>query len=118
MCTIVFELGVRSLLAAYFTTDEDIFRMLEKDPDVKRRFEEASANELQQSWDRKTNKQRDQQLKVRETVEKVRRMEEDRREREVKDILENRDREPGEGVVDGGEVDRVLSRGFGNVRAV
>ncbi len=110
---------MRSFLAAYFTTDEDIFRMLEKDPDVKRRFEEASANELQHGWDRKTNKERDQQLKMRETVEKVQKMEEERREKEVKAMLENRDRDrdTAEGV-DGGEVDRVLSRGFGDVREV
>ena len=114
---LVFELGVQSLLATYFTTDEDVFRILEKDPDVKRRLEEASATELQQGWDRKTNKERDQLLRVEETVDKVMRMEQARREKEVKTLLENRRSEGGDGV-DGGEADRVLSRGFGDVRGV
>jgi phospholipid-translocating ATPase len=115
LSTIIFEFGIQSLRAAYLTTDEDVFQALEKDPAVKRRFEEASANELQQGWDRKTNKEKDEEERVRETVEKVLERDQERREREVKDLLRKR----GDGEVredDGGDVDRVLSRGFGNVR--
>jgi phospholipid-translocating ATPase len=115
LSTIIFEFGIQSLRAAYLTTDEDVFQALEKDPEVKRRFEEASANELQQGWDRKTNKEKDEEERVRETVEKVLERDQERREREVKDLLRKR----GDGEVredDGGDVDRVLSRGFGNVR--
>jgi phospholipid-translocating ATPase len=46
----VLEFSVTSLRAALFPTDVDVFQELEKDPDVKKRFEEASAMELQQGW--------------------------------------------------------------------
>lgn len=115
LSTMTFELAVKSLFASFFTTDEDVFRVLEKDPEVKRRLEEASANELQNGWDRTTNKERDEQKKVEEAVRKVKEREEQRREREVEGML--RDRARTGSVVDGGDVDRVLSRGFGDVRA-
>lgn len=104
----MFELGTQSLRAAYFTTDVDIFQALERDASVKRRFEEGSAGELQMGWDRGRDGGK--------TVEVVR-----EREREVTDLLRKRgdggERGDGEGKVeDGGDVDRVLSRGFGDVR--
>ncbi|KAF2025190.1 phospholipid-translocating P-type ATPase [Setomelanomma holmii] len=117
LSTIVFELGTQSLRTAYFTTDEDMFQALEKDPDVKRRFEEAASGELQAGWNRKTNREKDEEAKVRE---------EERREAEVDEMLRKRvatvDFESGEGRDlderggDGGEVDRVLSKGFGDVK--
>ncbi|KAH8722454.1 hypothetical protein GQ44DRAFT_622463 [Phaeosphaeriaceae sp. PMI808] len=116
LSTLTFELGVLSLRAAYFTTDEDIFQALEKDPLVKRRFEEAAATELQAGWDRATNKEKDEEMKVREAVEKVKERERERREREVGDML--RERVEGRTEHDGGDIDRVLSRGFGNVKTV
>jgi phospholipid-translocating ATPase len=120
LATIVFELATQSLRSAFFTTDEDVFQALEKDPDVKRRFEEAASAELQQGWDRKTNKQVDEQERVREVVEKVLEKDQERREREVGELL--RQRGDGEGrdagvlAEDAGDVNKVLSRGFGAVK--
>ena len=86
----IFELGTMSLRAAFFTTDEDVFQALEKDPAVKRRFEEAASNELQQGWDRTTNKQRDAEEKIRAVVDALEKKEEERREGEVKELLRKR----------------------------
>ncbi|KAH3904796.1 phospholipid-transporting ATPase [Parastagonospora nodorum] len=114
---VTFEFATISLRAAYLTTDEDIFQALEKDPDVKRRFEEASANELQQGWDRKTNREKDEQEKVREVVEKVVEREQERREREVDEMLRRRGHgEDGVEIQDGGDINKALSKGFGHVR--
>jgi phospholipid-translocating ATPase len=52
LCVAVFEFGVASLRSAYFPTDTDIFQELEQDIEIRKRFEEASAMELQQGWDR------------------------------------------------------------------
>ncbi|KAJ4359400.1 drs2 neo1 protein [Ascochyta clinopodiicola] len=121
---IVFELGVKALLAAFFPTDEDHFQVLEQDPAVKRRFEEAAAAELQQGWDRKTNKHRDEEEKVREVVEEMQQKEAERREQEVKELLKSRvevletDSSPerGEAAGTSGDVDKTLSKGYGRVR--
>jgi phospholipid-translocating ATPase len=103
--TLVFEFGVQALRASFLATDEDVFQALEKDPSVKRRFEEAASGELQMGWDR-----------VKGVGEDGKEKEQERREKEVGDLLRNR----GDGEVkeegDGGDVDRVLSRGFGVVR--
>ncbi|KAF2871538.1 hypothetical protein BDV95DRAFT_572242 [Massariosphaeria phaeospora] len=122
----VFEFGVMSLRATFFTTDTDVFQTLEKDPAIKRRFEESAADELQQGWDRKTNKERDQQERIRQVVDELHRKEEERREGEVKELLRNRRREgetgPERTGVESGEaheredVDRILSKGFGRVQ--
>ncbi|KZM24756.1 ATP binding [Ascochyta rabiei] len=124
LSVIVFELGVQALLTAFFPTDEDHFQVLEKDPDVKLRFEEAAAAELQQGWDRKTNKHRDEEEKVREVVEEMKQKEEERREQEVKDLLKSRveilemDGSPERGEAAGTSVDvnKTLSTGYGKVR--
>ncbi|KAL5115523.1 drs2 neo1 protein [Pleosporales sp. CAS-2024a] len=117
---VLLELGVMSLRAAFLTTDEDVFQALEQDAQVKRRLEEASANELQAGWDRKTNKEKDYQEKVREVVDKVVEREQERREREVDEMLRRRGlgEEASMGVGGGGDVDRVLSRGFGHVKGM
>jgi phospholipid-translocating ATPase len=119
---LVFELAVQSLLAAYFTTDENVFQALEKDPAVKRRFEEAAAGELQQGWDRKTNKRREDEERVREVVEGLQQKEEARREGEIKNLLRNRitavdAKEEGlGGGRDDKEINMILSRGYGDVQ--
>jgi phospholipid-translocating ATPase len=110
--TIVFEIGVQATRKIFWETDVDVFQQLEKDRVWKGRFEEAAAGELQQGWARGTKKQ-DGKVERDETVDDERRREEQRREREVKDLLRNR---VDEEMVDGGDVDRVLSRGFGDVR--
>ena len=122
---IVFELGTKALLAAFVPTDEDHFQVLEKDPDVKRRFEEAAAEELQQGWDRKTNKTRDEEQKVREVIECIKQKEDEQREAEVKELLKGRvdisetnaDFEGGEQATGSAlaDVDKTLSKGFGKV---
>jgi phospholipid-translocating ATPase len=108
-----FEFATMSLRAAYLTTDEDVFQALEKDPEVKRRFEEASANELQMGWDRK---KKDEEEMVRGVVEKVVEREQERREREVGEMLKRRVDGEERGEEDGGDVNKVLSKGFGDVR--
>jgi phospholipid-translocating ATPase len=47
----VVEIAVETIRAAYFTSDEDVFRQLERDPVIKARFEQASRMELQAGWD-------------------------------------------------------------------
>lgn len=93
-------------MAAYLTTDEDVFQALEKDPAVKRRFEEAASEELQLGWDKKSKEEK---------------TEEQRREGEIKDLLSRRVEVVDVGVVEGKKeerenVDRILSRGFGAVQ--
>ena len=56
LCVAVFEFGVTSLRSAYFPTDVDIFQELEQHIEIRKRFEEASAMELQQGWARGTKK--------------------------------------------------------------
>jgi phospholipid-translocating ATPase len=117
LAVVTFEFATISLRSAFLTTDEDIFQALEKDPDVKRRFEEAAAGELQQGWDRKTNREKEQEGEIRKVVEKVSEREQERREREVGEMLRKRGHgEREEGVGHGGDVNKVLSRGFGDVK--
>ncbi|KAH6642216.1 hypothetical protein C7974DRAFT_385054 [Boeremia exigua] len=123
LAVIVFELAVKAVLAAYWPSDEDRFQVLEKDPDVKRRFEEAAADELQHGWDRKTNKHRDEEERVREAVVGMKRSEELRRENEVKMLLESRvellDGAGGSGELAPSapvDVDTTLSKGYGAVK--
>ncbi|CAN9304202.1 unnamed protein product [Alternaria alternata] len=115
LSVMVFELAIKSGMAAWWTSDEDVFQALEKDPGVKRRFEEAAAGELQQGWDREKGKG----AKVGSEAglsEVERENEERRREREIKDLIRNRVEDVGAGPQDGGDVNRILSRGFGDVK--
>lgn len=119
----VLEFAASSLRAAFLPTDEDVFQALEKDPDVKRRFEEAAAEELQLGWDRATNGEKRREDAVRGVVDLMRRKQEDYREEQVREMLRNREgreREAGRGTIGeemgGEEVDRILSRGYGHVR--
>jgi phospholipid-translocating ATPase len=113
-CIVLFELGVASLRAAWFPTDVDIFQELERDLEVRKRFEEASAMELQQGWDRGKNKG---SLEVERE-----RVEQEQREGAVRELLENRPGEVRRSIAVGevsrqnSEVDEVLKRRFGNVR--
>jgi phospholipid-translocating ATPase len=119
LAILVFEISTLVLRKIVLPQDEDAFQQLEKDPEVKRRFEEASAGELQAGWDRKSNRERDEEERVRETVEKVVARDRERRELEVAEMVRRRgDGEERGGSVSatGGDVDRVLSRGFGDVR--
>ncbi|KAJ4290410.1 drs2 neo1 protein [Kalmusia sp. IMI 367209] len=126
----VFEFATASLRAAFLTTDEDVFQTLEKDPDVKRRFEEAAAEELQMGWDRETNKEKMEEEKIRKVVQDLKDKEEQRREEAIREMLRNRGNggdaggDAGEGrrtstigaEMEGEEINRILSRGYGRVR--
>jgi len=77
---ILFELGVSSMRAAIWPTDVDIFQEYEQDREIRKRFEEAAAEELQQGWDRGTKKS---------SLELAREaMDEAAREAEVQEILD------------------------------
>lgn len=49
-CVGVFEVGVRTLRAAFWTSDVDRFQELERDAAIVRRFEDAAEMELGQGW--------------------------------------------------------------------
>ncbi|OQD73157.1 hypothetical protein PENDEC_c016G03496 [Penicillium decumbens] len=53
---LLFEITVSTLRALFFPTDVDIFQEYEQDLDIRKRFEEAAAPELQQGWDHGTKK--------------------------------------------------------------
>jgi phospholipid-translocating ATPase len=72
LCVAVLEFGIASLRAAWWPSDVDIFQQLERDQEVKKRFEEASAMELQQGWDRGTKKSSlEQQREDKEQIDDV-----------------------------------------------
>ncbi|KAF1921608.1 hypothetical protein BDU57DRAFT_55270 [Ampelomyces quisqualis] len=104
LAVFVFEIAVKCAKEACWPSDVVVFQQLEQDDSVKRRFEEASAGELQNGWDRDWGG-RD----VEDGADRA------RREREVGDMVRSRGH-GGEGEVDGSDVDGVLSRGFGNVQ--
>ncbi|KAF2489741.1 phospholipid-translocating P-type ATPase [Lophium mytilinum] len=111
-CVVVFELGVASLRATFYTQDVDVFRELEKDEGVRRRFEEAARGEMPVSL---------VGVGVGEVevkgVERVKtREEEERREGEVAEMLAMRPvGELGRG---GTDVEEALRGAFGRVRGV
>jgi phospholipid-translocating ATPase len=76
---LLFETTVTMIRQFCFPTDVDVFQHLEKDPAIKRRFEEAAASELQQGWDRGKKKS---SLEIARDEE-----EEAAREQEVHDYL-------------------------------
>lgn len=49
---LLFEIVVRTVKAAWKPTDVEVFQILEKDSDVRRRFEESSVGWLYQGWQR------------------------------------------------------------------
>ncbi|PNS18945.1 hypothetical protein CAC42_6040 [Sphaceloma murrayae] len=110
---LLFELAVRSVKAAYFPTDTETFQMLERDPGVRRRFEEAAAMELQMGWrsGRSSGEVRRQEEEERQ------REEEEKRAREVEELLRQRTGEDRGLGVDIGRVEteeeRVVVEGIG-----
>ncbi|KAF2138689.1 uncharacterized protein K452DRAFT_233405 [Aplosporella prunicola CBS 121167] len=125
---IVFELGISSLRATFFTTDVDAFQELEKDPQIRRRFEDASVDELQQGWLLRGDKDaKDKRASVGD-VPALTAREQEEREGEVRDLLRNRPASLEEGRANEGadaarakprsslEIQEMLSRGFGSVR--
>ncbi|EEP78468.1 conserved hypothetical protein [Uncinocarpus reesii 1704] len=56
VAVILFEIGVSTVRTTLFPTDVDMFQEYEQDLEIRKRFEEAAAMELQQGWDRGTKK--------------------------------------------------------------
>ena len=129
----VFEMATQAILDAFFTPDAFVFQVLEKDPNVKRRFEEEASAELQMGWarDPKEVSKRAEEERVRAVVGMLEEREERRREGEVVEILRMREAHAageeeehvtmgggGGGGGDGAEISKILSRGYGDVKAV
>jgi phospholipid-translocating ATPase len=126
VATMWFEFGVKSLKTAYFATDVDLFQMYERDLEIRKRFEEAAAMELQAGWHHGTKKSSFEQQRENEV--------QTMRENEIQDLL-NRPRVMEEGdaksgvvleeqtifVADGPkrastDIQEMLSRRFGSVK--
>lgn len=123
---LLLEMGLASLRAAFLPSDVDLFQCFEQDLSIRKRFEEASAMELQAGWHRGTKKSSLELQREAETQAK--------REHEVEDLLSRpRVMEEGRGkaVVDTEEqavmvedgpvrqstdIQEMLSRRFGSVR--
>lgn len=76
---LLFELTVNTLLVLFFPTDVDIFQEMEKDLDIRKRFEEAAASELQQGWN---HGQKKSNFEIARKADEM-----DARERQVQDLL-------------------------------
>ncbi|PWY87714.1 haloacid dehalogenase-like hydrolase [Aspergillus heteromorphus CBS 117.55] len=75
---IVFETTATALRALFFPTDVDVFQEYEQDLDIRKRFEEAASDELQQGWDHGKKKP---------SFELAREEEMEARERQVRELL-------------------------------
>lgn len=84
------ELFIKTVEAALWPSDVDVFQGFEQDRDVRKRFEEAAADLLQQGWDRGTKKssleiardaaeQDEREAQVEELLKKPREMARERR---------------------------------------
>jgi phospholipid-translocating ATPase len=78
---ILFEIGVRAWKGAFFPTDVEVFQQLEKDAEVRKRLEEASASELQAGWS--YDKTKTASLNTSNDIH-----EQEKREGEVQDLLD------------------------------
>ncbi|KAF2103894.1 P-type ATPase [Rhizodiscina lignyota] len=127
---VIFEIAVASLRAGLWPTDVDTFQALEQDLEIRKRFEEAAATELQQGWDR--GKKKSSMEIARDEAEQ------EAREGQVQEMLDNRPEQledqvkpgmrrgtsfgstrdvPGQGVPRRStDIERMLHRGFGSVR--
>ena len=83
---ILLELAVTAIRVNFMPTDVDVFQALEKDLEIKKRFEEASADELRMGWDRGTKRSSLEILREQEAEAERER----ERERQVEEILANR----------------------------
>ncbi|KAL4891051.1 hypothetical protein BDV59DRAFT_183114 [Aspergillus ambiguus] len=113
---ILFEIVVSALRANLFPTDVDVFQEYEQDLDIRKRFEEAAASELQQGWDHGSKKS-SMEL-AREAAAAAAEME--ARELQVQELLA-RPREMNRMEAGGDrrrsvEVHELFSKGFGAIR--
>ena len=90
----LFELTIKSVRSAIWPTDVDTFQMFEQNLEVRKRFEEAAADLLQQGWDRGTKKssleiereaavQIEREAQVQELLDRPRMMSPNEKERDV-----------------------------------
>lgn len=79
---LLFEFTVSTLRALFFPTDVDIFQEYEQDLDIRKRFEEAAASELQQGWDHGSKKSSFELARDQEQIDEL-----DARERQVRELL-------------------------------
>lgn len=82
MCCLVYELLIGAVRTSFFPSDVDIFQEYEKDPYTRRRFEEASALEMAESWRPDPVKRAQEEL--------AREREQEERVRHVEQLLERR----------------------------
>lgn len=112
LAVLVLEIAVSAMRTALWPTDADVFQELERDLKVRKRFEEAAQVELRQGWEaaavaeaakgRKAKGKKIPSLKPKISSFELRRgdrerkrqevaeREQDRRERDVEEILRNR----------------------------
>ncbi|EFQ87149.1 hypothetical protein CFE70_002862 [Pyrenophora teres f. teres 0-1] len=117
----VFEFATQTLLNTFAPSDEHVFRVLESDAAVKRRFEEEACAELQAGWRKHGHDDDDDDERVRAVVGLLEERERSRREGEVLEILRTRPGAAGDDSTTahgGAEVSRILSRGYGDVKRV
>ena len=84
-CVWMLEVGVRAGKAAWIPSDTDVFQALERDGPTRRRFEEASWEELRGSREAEVERQsaHSKEMNAREEDEKI-------REAEIEEILRKR----------------------------
>ncbi|KAK5103027.1 drs2 neo1 protein [Lithohypha guttulata] len=78
----ILEILIKVVKTIYFPNDVEVFQVYERDPEIRKRFEESSAGLLQQSLPGKT---KESSLGIAREEE-----EQTKREAEVQDILDNR----------------------------
>lgn len=96
---LLFEITVSTIRGILFPTDVDVFQELEHDLEIRRRFEEAAASELQQGWDYGKKKSSFEMYR-KETEQAA-------RKKEVHDLL-NRPRDDRDGAKDETEMHEVV----------
>ncbi|KAL1857370.1 drs2 neo1 protein [Paecilomyces lecythidis] len=77
---LLLEFAVSAIRALLFPTDVDIFQEFEQDREIRKRFEEAAAMELQQGWDRGSKKSSFELAREADEMEA--------REKQVQELLE------------------------------
>lgn len=132
----VFEITINTIRGTLFPSDVDLFQVYEKDTEIRKRFEEASASELQQGWDRDDKSKRSSFDRTPTPgvvdADAGAESEEETREQQVQKILERRrteleaenDFDKGQNVDDGPtksrgslDVHEMFSKGYGTVKA-
>ncbi|KIV87851.1 hypothetical protein PV11_03369 [Exophiala sideris] len=130
------EVTIKAIKSAVWPTDVDVFQGLEQDREVRKRFEEAAADLLQQGWDRGTKKsslelareveiQAEREAQVQELLDRPREMhmrKPYRRENSAMDVKDTTSRQAA-GSQEMEEVPKIsldigelFSKGFGAVR--